>query len=265
MKTLKILLFLLALLFPPIAISAGNSMLVSQRAPDNSITNIWIMGPPTQDSLLRYNFATNLPDFMSVGSSGAQVIAAQTATDARTAIGAGSVTSVSAGTGLSGGTFTTSGTVSMPSTGTPGSYTNVTTDAQGRITAGTVPSINDSPGRSLVTATNATGYQVSASRISDVCYEGTFSLTSSIGGPAAITVFLETADTNSTTPADWTTKAQQPSSNTITLAVVLNQVAIGPWVLCRKIPAGKFVRIRSGSVTGTATASVNAEQQEVLL
>lgn len=177
----------------------------------------------------------------------------------------GTVTSVTAGTGLSGGTITTTGTISLPNTGTPSTYSGVTTDAQGRVTSGTTLSINDSPGRTLVTATNATGYQISSTRNARGCYEGSFSTTSSIGGPASASVFLETADTNSTTPGDWTTKARQTYSNTITLAVVLNQVQGNNWSICRDIPAGKFVRVRSGSITGTATASINTEQQEVLL
>lgn len=48
----------------------------------------------------------------------------------------GTVTSVTAGTGLSGGTITTSGTISLPNTGTAGTYGIVTTDAQGRVTSG---------------------------------------------------------------------------------------------------------------------------------
>lgn len=135
------------------------------------------------------------------------------------------------------------------------------------IIASTAPalSINNSPGRSLVSATNATGFQISSTRIADVCYEGTFQTTSTIGGPSAITVFLETADTNSTTPGDWTTIAKQTNSNTITLAVVLQQVDIEPWSLCRKVAAAKYVRIRYGSVTGAATATINTEQQETQL
>lgn len=178
--------------------------------------------------------------------------------------GSGTVTSITAGTGLSGGTITTSGTISLPNTGTAGTYATVTTDAQGRVIAGTALSINDAPGRTLVSSTSATGFQISATRVAEVCYEGSLSTTSTIGGPSSASVFLETADTNSTTPGDWTVKAQQTYSNNITLAVVLNQVQGNNWSFCRIIPAGKFVRIRAGSITGTASVSLNATQQEVL-
>ena len=51
-----------------------------------------------------------------------------------------STVSINAGTGLTGGgDITTSRTISMPSVGTPGTYKSVTTDAQGRVTAGTNP------------------------------------------------------------------------------------------------------------------------------
>lgn len=46
------------------------------------------------------------------------------------------VTSITAGTGLSGGTITSTGTISLPNVGTAGTYGAVTTDAQGRVTAG---------------------------------------------------------------------------------------------------------------------------------
>lgn len=46
------------------------------------------------------------------------------------------VTSITAGTGLSGGTITSTGTISMPNVGTAGTYTKVTTDAQGRVSSG---------------------------------------------------------------------------------------------------------------------------------
>lgn len=138
-----------------------------------------------------------------------------------------------------------------------------TVNAKGLITAALNTSINDAPGRSLVTTTSSTGFQVSSTRNALVSYEGTFQTTSTIGGPSSITVFLETANTNSTTPSDWTTIASQTNSNTITLAVVLQQVDIEPWSITRTIPAGKFVRIRYGNISGTATATINSAQQEV--
>lgn len=51
-----------------------------------------------------------------------------------------STVSINAGTGLTGGgDITASRTISMPNTGTAGTYRSVTTDAQGRVTAGTNP------------------------------------------------------------------------------------------------------------------------------
>lgn len=70
--------------------------------------------------------------------------------------GTGSVTSITAGTGLSGGTITTSGTISMPNTGTAGTYggdqkyVQLTTDAQGRVTG-------VSTGTATISYTNVTG------------------------------------------------------------------------------------------------------------
>lgn len=177
----------------------------------------------------------------------------------------GTVTSVTAGTGLSGGVITTTGTVSMPNTGTAGTYSGVTTDAQGRVTSGTTLSINDAPGRALVTSTASTGFQVSSTRPAYVCYEGAMQTTSTIGGPSSGSIFIETANTNSTTPGDWTKIAEQTSSNTITLAIVLQSVDGEPWSLCRMVTTAKYVRIRSQIGSGTVSFTINTTQQEVLM
>lgn len=292
----KFVIACLLALLPPAAFSAPYELLITQRnSTDTGYFGRNVVPPspsPNTSGIFMYDGGTTLPMHGQLGAglswsgttlsvsvqassisdstaTGRSLMTAADAAAARSVIGAGTgngtVTSITAGTGLSGGVITSVGTISLPNTGTAGTYSRVTTDAQGRVTAGTDISINDAPGRAMVTATNATGFQISSTRVADVCYEGTFQTTSTIGGPAAITVFLETADTNSTTPGDWTTKAQQQNSNTVTLAVALQQVDVEPWSLCRKIPAGKFVRIRSGNVTGTAAATINTQQQETLL
>lgn len=177
--------------------------------------------------------------------------------------GSGTVTSVTAGAGLSGGTITSSGTISMPNTGTAGSYSRVTTDAQGRVTAGTDLSINDSPGRSIVTTTTSTGFQIDASRACEVHYDIDLSTTASIAGNASATVYLETAATNSTTAGDWTTIGKVSNSQALSLAVALQSIQGLTQSLNRKIPPGKYVRIRS-AITGTASASI-AYAQEIKL
>ena len=81
--------------------------------------------------------------------------------------GSGTVTSVTAGSGLSGGTFTTSGTISMPATGIAGTYTKVTTDAQGRVSSGTTLSAGDIPGLPWSIITSGTPTTLSGYGITD--------------------------------------------------------------------------------------------------
>jgi len=93
--------------------------------------------------------ATWAPPFTltTTGSSGAATFSGGILNIPTYSGGSGTVTSITAGTGLSGGTITTSGTISMPNTGTPGTYGSatqvpvITTDAQGRVTSVTNTSI----------------------------------------------------------------------------------------------------------------------------
>jgi len=70
--------------------------------------------------------------------------------------GGGSVTSITAGDGLAGGTITSTGTISMPNTGTAGTYTKVTTDAQGRVSSATTLADTDIPDLDAAKTTTGT-------------------------------------------------------------------------------------------------------------
>lgn len=173
----------------------------------------------------------------------------------------GTVTSVVAGTGLSGGTITTTGTVSLPNTGTAGTYSAVTTDAQGRVIAGTTRSFNNSATKTLVTSTSGQGGVVlDAARDVMANYSVSTSTTATIGGASSVTVYLEVAATNSVTPSDWTTIAKESNSQTITLAIALQSVQANILNFGAVIPAGQYVRIRY-AVTGTTSCAYDSGQE----
>lgn len=180
----------------------------------------------------------------------------------------GTVTSVgltSSNLTVTGSPVTTSGTltVALPATGTAGTYNTVTTDALGRVTAGAARSLNGTPGRSIVTTTSSTGFQIDAAQDAAVTYDIDLSSTASIAGNASVTVFLETAATNSTTPGDWTTVAKVANGQALSLAITLQSVQTTTYPLTRVIAAGKYVRLRS-LISGTASATI-AYSQEVKL
>lgn len=120
------------------------------------------------------------------------------------------------------------------------------------------------PSRALVTSTSATGFQLSSTRRVQVSYEGSFSTTSTISSPSGGSIFLEIANTNSTTPGDWTVVAQQSVADAVALAAVLQHTMTIPWAVSRTIETGKWVRIRSLVTNGTITFSINSMQQEVV-
>lgn len=181
---------------------------------------------------------------------------------ARTAIGAGTgsgtVTSVAAGTGLAGGTITTTGTISLPNTGTAGTYTGVTTDAQGRVTAGTTLSFSNAPVRSIVTvAAAANGWQISASQNSFVTYTVTVTCSVQIGLVTNVEgyVAIERSATNSTTASDWKEVGRVTNGNNIGIALGLSMAQKAGSPLWCGVPAGYWVRLRSVNVAGTPTYS----------
>lgn len=110
--------------------------------------------------------------------------------------------------------------------------------------------------RSVATVDTATGFQLSSTLATDVKYDIDLSCTATIGGASSITVVLETANTNSSTPSDWTEVARVSNGQTVTLAIILQSIQTATLSLAvDDIPAGKFIRLRS-IIAGTATGSI---------
>ncbi|WP_110970887.1 hypothetical protein [Pseudomonas huaxiensis] len=162
----------------------------------------------------------------------------------------GTVTSVTAGTGLAGGTITTTGTISLPNTGTAGSYANVTTDAQGRVTAGTNRSFAN-PARSLNAA-----FQINSIRDAWVVYTVDISVTSLLLAGTSGRVYLEYAD-----DSGMATNLVAVNSSPNATGGVLNVTNLGSGNVTGFIPAGKYARIRTANVSGTATFTLVGSQE----
>jgi hypothetical protein len=131
---------------------AGTSILYAKSSPSNGTRLPVYTGAPTtplQGSIWYDSAAGKMSYYdgtsvQNLGTSG------------------GSVSAVTAGSGLSGGTITSSGTISMPAVGTAGTYAKVTTDAQGRVSAGSALLATDIPN---IDATKITTGVFSAAQI----------------------------------------------------------------------------------------------------
>lgn len=154
------------------------------------------------------------------------------------------VRSISAGTGLSGGTITGSGTISLPNTGTAGTYSGVTTDAQGRITAGTVRSFTYQT-RSLNTC-----FQVSSTRDALATYAVDISTTLSLAGGTVGTVYLRIYSNNTcTTGEQEISRFVNGNTGTLTIGLNISQNVTG--TLTGVIPAGSWAQLVTENTTGT--------------
>lgn len=215
-------------------------------------------------------------------TTGRAVLTATDAAAARTAIGAGTssfsgaygdltgtpttldgygitdaVRSVTAGAGLSGGIITGAGTISLPSTGTAGSYSGVTTDAQGRVTTGTVRGFAY-PTRALDTC-----FQVSATRDALVSYAVEITVQSTLASGQVGAVYLETfSDSGCTTGTQEIMRGKLGLTQALGLTVTLDGSSMA--TLHGVIPAGAYVKLRTENTTGTPTFTARPGQ-EVLL
>lgn len=127
------------------------------------------------------------------------------------------------------------------------------------ITISLATRIMSSATRSLVSATNATGFQVSSTRDYSVNYSVFAQVSSALLGTNTVDVYLEIAATNSTTPADWTTISRSGLSKSGVVSTDGNTQTVGGF-----IPAGYYVRIRtsaSGANSGSASFSYQVGQE----
>lgn len=146
------------------------------------------------------------------------------------------------------------GTISMPNVGTAGSYNGtITTDAQGRVTAGTNRSFTN-PTRSLNTA-----FQISTTQDCIVTYAVDISCSAALLAGQAGRVVLEYAnDSGFTTSVVTVQQAIGSAGGVLNLATTTTASLTGV------IPANKYVRLRTVNITGTPTFTYQSAQ-EVLL
>lgn len=125
-------------------------------------------------------------------------------------------------------------------------------------------SFNFSPGRSVVTGTGATGFQVSTSRDAFVTYSPKIVTTATIAGGQDGYVVFEIASTNSATAGDWKEVGRIENGQALSLALTLQSVQPIGAPLVGIIPASYYGKIRSVNVTGTPVTTY-VSGQEVLL
>ena len=149
------------------------------------------------------------------------------------------------------------GTITLPNTGTPGTYLNVTTDQQGRVTIGTNAT------QAAVTRALNMAFQASATRPVLGIYSVKIVTTVSIGNNQDGDVILEIASDSGFT-SNVQTLAIGENGQTVTLAVALNSVQSQTMTLTGMIPAGYYARLRTVNVTGSPVFTYRAGQETTL-
>lgn len=122
-------------------------------------------------------------------------------------------------------------------------------------------SFNYTPGRSIVTGTGATGFQVSSTREAVVTYSAKITTTATIAGGQEGYVVLEIAPTNSATAGDWKEVGRVTNGQALSLALTLQSIQPVSGILMGLVPAGYYVKVRSVNTTGTPTYSMVSGQE----
>lgn len=147
-----------------------------------------------------------------------------------------------------------------------GTYSNVTVNTKGLVTSGTGRSFNNTASHALVTvAAAANGFQISSTRDAEASYTINMTLTATILALASGYVVFEICATNSAVAANWIEVGRVASSQTLSLASLLQSVLTFYQQITGFVPAGYYSRLRSVTVGGTLTFGANGTGQEVLL
>jgi len=145
-----------------------------------------------------------------------------------------------------------------------GTYSTVTVDTKGRVTAGIAWTINRTAARSIVTvAAAANGWQVSATLNSVVRYSVSVACTVQIGVVTSVSgyVVLEVAATNSVTASDWKEAGRVANSQLVGLAIAFSNTDTVVAQISAFVPAGYYARLRSVNALGTPVfALITAEE-----
>lgn len=117
---------------------------------------------------------------------------------------------------------------------------------------------NNAPGRSIVTTSGATGYQISATRPASVSYTVSISTAISLLNlNSAGQVFLEISPTNT---APWTTINSAGISRTLSVSITVGLNEITYFNVQGKVPPGNYCRLRS-VLSGGATTAFSSGQE----
>lgn len=137
----------------------------------------------------------------------------------------------------------------------PGRY--IRTSTTGQLTK----SFNNSPGRTLVTGTGATGFRPSTTRDTIVNYSVSINTSVSLSGNSSGYSVLEICPTNSANAGDWVEigRVSSGQSGTLVVGLVLNQIGGGQ--IGGVIPAGYYAKIRTVNSNGTPTFTLNSQQE----
>lgn len=125
-------------------------------------------------------------------------------------------------------------------------------------------SVNNTPGRSLVTGTGATGFQVSALKDAFITYSPKIVTTATIAGGQDGYTVLEICSTNSSTAGDWKEIGRVENGQALSLALTLQSVQPVGAPLCGFLPAGWYAKIRTVNVTGTPTFTYVSGQEALI-